>query len=53
MCRVRMTEHLFLDITGVSQLFGGEWALTEQVVAACGGFGYTSRAAVAETLGAA
>jgi protein ImuB len=46
-------EHLFLDTTGVGQLFGGERALTEQVAADCRGLGYAGRVAVAETLGAA
>lgn len=45
--------HLFLDVTGIPQLFGGEWALTSRVVAACRGLRYAARVAVTETLGAA
>ncbi|HEY1378251.1 MAG TPA: DNA polymerase Y family protein [Gemmataceae bacterium] len=46
-------EHLFLDVTGVSQLFGGEHELVKRVTAACRELGYAGRAALADTLGAA
>jgi protein ImuB len=46
-------DHLFLDISGVSQLFGGEESLTERLVGTCRELGYVGRVAVAETLGAA
>jgi protein ImuB len=46
-------DYLFLDVTGIGRLFGGEHALAEQVVGTCAEIGYTGRAAVAETLGGA
>jgi protein ImuB len=47
------TDHLFLDVTGVSQLFDGEDALAGRIVAECRGLGYVGRVAVTDTLGAA
>jgi protein ImuB len=46
-------HHLFLDITGVPVLFGGEYALADCVLAACREREYAGRVAIAETLGAA
>jgi protein ImuB len=46
-------ECLFFDISGVAHLFGGEAALTEQVVGDFTWQGLTVRVAVADTLGAA
>ncbi len=46
-------ECLWLDISGVAQLFGGEAALVQQVVGDFARRGLTFRLAVADTLGAA
>ena len=46
-------HHLFLDITGIAGLFGGEENLVSRVLAACREQQYAGRVAVAETLGAA
>ncbi len=44
---------VFLDITGLAHLFGGEAALAEAVVRDLARLGYAVRLAVADTLGAA
>jgi protein ImuB len=44
---------LFLDITGIGVLFGGEEQLAREALADLARFGYTARAAVADTIGAA
>ena len=44
---------LWLDITGCAHLFGGEIALIEDIEARLGAFGFTARAAIADTPGAA
>jgi protein ImuB len=44
---------LFLDITGIGVLFGGEDALAREALADLTRLGYTARAAVAGTIGAA
>ena len=44
---------LWLDVTGCTHLFGGEAALLEDIVGRLSGFGYTARAALADTPGAA
>jgi protein ImuB len=46
-------DFLFLDITGVAVLFGGEEALAREVVCDLTGLGYAVRVAVADTIGAA
>ncbi len=46
-------DGIFLDITGCGHLFGGEAALLEDVAARLDGFGYETRAAIADTPGAA
>ena len=44
---------VFLDITGLAHLFGGETAMAEAIVRDLAQLGYTVRAAVADTIGAA
>jgi len=44
---------LWLDVTGAAHLFGGEAALLADLIARLAGFGYTARAALAESPGAA
>jgi protein ImuB len=44
---------LWLDVTGAAHLFGGEAALLTDLNARLAGFGYTARAALADTPGAA
>jgi protein ImuB len=46
-------DGLFLDITGCAHLFGGEAALTHQIVTRLGAQGFAARAALSETPGAA
>ncbi len=46
-------ESLFLEITGLSHLFGGERSLAEQVLRALGSRGLSARVAAADTFGAA
>ena len=46
-------DGIFLDITGCAHLFGGEAALLEDVAGRLDGFGYETRAAIADTPGAA
>ncbi len=46
-------ESLWLDVTGLGALSGGEEPLARQVVRAFGERGWTARVAVADTLGAA
>ena len=46
-------DGIFLDITGCGHLFGGETALLEDVAVRLDGFGYGTRAAIADTPGAA
>jgi protein ImuB len=46
-------DGIFLDITGCGHLFGGEAALLEDVTGRLDGFGYGTRAAIADTPGAA
>src|SRR5438034_3589432 len=45
--------HLFLDVTGIAPLFGGEEALAKLIAAACREAGYFGRVAIADTVGAA
>ncbi len=44
---------VLLDVSGCCHLFGGETALLEDLQARLAGFGYTARAALADTIGAA
>jgi protein ImuB len=44
---------LFLDVTGIGALFGGEENLAAEVIADIGRLNYTARVAVADTIGAA
>ena len=44
---------VLLDVSGCCHLFGGERALLEDMQARLAGFGYTARAAMADTIGAA
>lgn len=44
---------LWIDITGVAHLFGGEAALADDLVTRLAGFGLTARVGLADTLGAA
>jgi protein ImuB len=44
---------LFLDVTGIGVLFGGEEALAREVVAEMSRIGYEARVAIAQTIGAA
>jgi protein ImuB len=44
---------LWLDVTGCAHLFGGETALLEDLVIRLAGLGWTGRAALADTAGAA
>ncbi len=44
---------VLLDVTGCAHLFGGERALLEDLQARLAGFGYTARAALADTIGCA
>src|SRR5581483_10737486 len=44
---------LFLDVTGIGVLFGGEEELEREVVAELAGLGYGARVAIADTIGAA
>jgi protein ImuB len=46
-------DGIFLDITGCAHLFGGEAALVEDVAGRLEDFGYRTRAAIADTPGAA
>ncbi|HET9429251.1 MAG TPA: DUF6504 family protein [Allosphingosinicella sp.] len=46
-------DGLWLDLTGVAHLFGGEQALCERILAFLGRLGFTARIAVADTAGAA
>lgn len=46
-------ESLLLDVTGLAPLFGGEEALLRKVVTEFAERGYTARAAVADSIGAA
>ncbi|HEY0411523.1 MAG TPA: DUF6504 family protein [Allosphingosinicella sp.] len=46
-------DGLFLDLAGVSHLFGGERAMAERILRFCARAGYAARIAVAGTAGAA
>ena len=46
-------DGLWLDLTGVAHLFGGERSMCERVLAFLGRLGFTARIAVAGTFGAA
>jgi len=46
-------DHLFLDITGIPALFGGEELMGRRIISFCLGLGYTVLVAIAETIGAA
>jgi protein ImuB len=46
-------DGLFLDLSGVAHLFGGEERMCRRIVAFCARAGFTARIAVAGTLGAA
>jgi protein ImuB len=52
-CRTLGPDHLFLDVTAIGVLFGGEEALAEEVVAELARLGYDARVAIAGTIGAA
>lgn len=45
--------HLFLDVTAIGVLFGGEDSLVQEVTRELARLGYRARVAIAETLGAA
>jgi protein ImuB len=45
--------HLFLDLTSIAALFGGEAKLGERIIAGCRSCGYAAAVALADTLGAA
>src|SRR5207253_11235944 len=45
--------HLFLDVTGIAPLFGGEEALARLIAAECREAGYFGHVAIADTVGAA
>lgn len=47
------TGGLWLDISGCAHLFGGEHALVDDLIKRLGRFGFTARAAIADTPGAA
>ena len=47
------TGNLFLDVTGIGVLFGGEEALAGEVIAEMSRLGYEVRVAIADTVGAA
>jgi protein ImuB len=44
--------HLFLDVSGIPHLFGGEEPLAREVITSCRDLGYDGRLAIAGTLGA-
>ncbi|HEX8261461.1 MAG TPA: DNA polymerase Y family protein, partial [Allosphingosinicella sp.] len=46
-------DGLFLDLSGVAHLFGGEEAMCRRILAFCGRAGFAARIAVAGTAGAA
>jgi protein ImuB len=46
-------DGIWIDITGVAHLFGGEEELLADLVRRCAAFGITARAGLADTLGAA
>ncbi len=46
-------DGLWVDVSGVAHLFGGERALLDDLLARLGGFGFTARAGLADTPGAA
>lgn len=46
-------DGVLLDIAGCAHLFGGEAALVEDIFSRMNGFGFTARAGVADTIGAA
>jgi protein ImuB len=46
-------DGLWIDVTGVAHLYGGEAHLMQSLCAKLAGFGLTARAALADTLGAA
>jgi protein ImuB len=46
-------DGLWLDLSGVAHLFGGERRMCERIVAFCARLGFSARIAVAGTLGAA
>ena len=46
-------DGLFLDLSGVAHLHGGERAMCRRILAFCARFGFTARIAVAGTYGAA
>jgi protein ImuB len=46
-------DGLFLDLSGVAHLFGGEEAMCRRLLAFCARAGFTARIGVASTLGAA
>ena len=46
-------DGLWIDVTGVAHLFGGEGALLADLARRLGGFGLTARTGLADTLGAA
>jgi protein ImuB len=52
-CGMFGPDHLFLDVTAIGVLFGGEEALAGEVVAELARLGYDARVAIAGTIGAA
>lgn len=46
-------DGLWLDLTGVTHLFGGEQRMAERILAFCARLGFTARIAVADNYGAA
>lgn len=47
------SDGLWLDLTGVAHLFGGERVMAERILRFCGRLGLAARIAVADTFGAA
>ncbi len=45
-------KHLFLDVSGLAHLFGGEKALAGEILTACQAVGYAAHIAITDTLGA-
>lgn len=46
-------SHLFLDVTGIEALFGGDGAMTHEVASDLARWGYEANLAIADTIGAA
>lgn len=52
-CGNGMLDGLWIDITGVAHLYGGEEALLDDLIRRLASFGVTAKAGLADTLGAA